>query len=95
MLSICTKYARFYFFLSLKVTFGTKYDDTIYYLFPFYNRIFPQLSRLLVVDADTEFHMDPADLTDHFDLFGTGAVTAWAMHLLSALYKLMPGCFLQ
>ena len=57
------------------MTFGTKYDDTIYYLFPFYSRIFPQLSRLLVVDADTEFHMDPADLTDHFDLFGTGVLT--------------------
>ena len=34
----------------------------MFYIAPFYHRIFPQVSRLITVDVDVEFHVDPAQL---------------------------------
>jgi len=42
-----------------------------------------------VVDADTEFHMDPAHLTDHFDLLGTDETVACANDLAPHYYQML------
>ena len=33
-------------------------------LLPYYHQIFPQIKRLVVIESDMEFHIDPADLDD-------------------------------
>ena len=42
--------------------FTDKYNNTIYYISPFYQRIFPKLTKLVVMDTDMEFQIDPAEL---------------------------------
>ena len=53
----------------------------MFYIAPFYHRIFPQVSRLITVDVDVEFHVDPAQLYRQFDHFGPDAVVAAANDL--------------
>ena len=57
-----------------QVKFPAKYDDNIFYLMPFYHRIFPNLSKLIVIDADIRFRSDPADVFQQFDKFSAGNV---------------------
>ena len=67
--------------MQLSVTYPDKYDDDMFYIAPFYHRIFPQVSRLITVDVDVEFHVDPAQLYRQFDHFGPDAVVAAANDL--------------
>ena len=50
--------------------FTDKYNNTIYYISPFYQRIFPKLTKLVVMDTDMEFQIDPAELYNEFEKFG-------------------------
>ena len=52
-----------------KINFADKYNDTIYFISPYYQRIFPTLNKLIVMDTDLEFRVDPAELFGEFDKF--------------------------
>lgn len=58
-----------------------KYNSTIYYLSPFYHQIFPHLSKLLVLDVDMEFRVDPIELYHELDKFNMDQVVGCANDL--------------
>ena len=51
------------------ITYPDKYDDTIFYLLPFYHKLFLNLEHLIVVDADVRFKADPYKLFEQFQRF--------------------------
>ena len=48
---------------------GDRFNDNMYYLAPFYHEIFPELDKLIMLDSDLEFKVDPAMLYDEFSRF--------------------------
>ena len=75
----------------LSITYPDKYDDDMFYIAPFYHRIFPQVSRLITVDVDTEFHVDPAQLYRQFDHFSPEAVVGAANDLAPHYHQMLTG----
>ena len=63
----------------------------MFYIAPFYHRIFPQVSRLITVDVDTEFHVDPAQLYRQFDHFSPEAVVGAANDLAPHYHQMLTG----
>ena len=55
--------------LAYNFKFSDKYNDTIYYISPYYHKIFPKLNKLIVMDTDMEFRIDPAILNQEFEKF--------------------------
>ena len=46
-----------------------KYNSSIYYISPFYHKIFPKLSKIVAIDVDMEFQVEPAELYQEFEKF--------------------------
>ena len=70
-----------------------KSNDTIYYIAAFYHRIFSNLSKLIVVDADVEFKCDPVEIYDEFGRFlqeeVLGAAPELSPHYFQILHRLV------
>ena len=71
------------------MSYSSKYNDTIYYLAPFYHKIFPELERLVVLDVDTKFQSDPADLFDEFGLFSDTNLIGCGLELTPHYYQML------
>ena len=47
-------------------------------LLPYYHQTLPQIKRLIIIESDMEFHIDPADLDDQFNNFASSNVMGCA-----------------
>lgn len=48
---------------------GNKYNDDLYLLGVFYHHFFTGLNRIIILDVDMKFRVDPAQLYAEFDNF--------------------------
>ena len=69
--------------------FTDKYDSTIYYISPYYQRIFPKLNKLIVMDTDMEFRVDPVNLFNEFDKFSINNILACGNDLAPHYYTML------
>ena len=69
--------------------YSAKYNDTIYYLSPFYHQIFPQLKKLIIMDTDMEFLVDPALLHHQFEQFGMDQILGSANDLAPHYHSIL------
>ena len=74
-------------FWTFQIKFPAKYDDNIYYLMPFYPRIFANLTKLIVIDADVRFEADPAELFGEFRNFSAENVIGVSNDLAPHYYQ--------
>ena len=56
---------------------------------PFYHKIFPTLSKLIVTDVDVEFQCDPAELYDKFSEFSKDNIVGIANELSPHYYHML------
>ena len=61
-----------------KFVFADKYNSSIYYFSPFYQKLFPKLKKLIFMDTDMEFQKDPSELYKEFDKFSVDNIFACA-----------------
>ena len=73
------------------VRYPKKYNSNIFYLAPFYHRIFTKLARLIVVDADVVFKSDPIETWEQFDKFRGDEVVGVAPDLSPHYYQMLQG----
>lgn len=71
--------------------FSDKYNHTIYYISPFYQRIFPKLTKLVVMDTDMEFRSDPAELYNEFEKFNMDQIFGCGNDLAPHYFSLLQG----
>ena len=78
---------------------GDRFNDNMYYLAPFYHEIFPELDKLIMLDSDLEFKVDPAMLYDEFSHFSEyqliGIANDLSPHYYQMLSKLVRNIKLQ
>ena len=72
-----------------KINFADKYNDTIYFISPYYQRIFPTLNKLIVMDTDLEFRVDPAELFGEFDKFSVDNILGCGRDLAPHYYMML------
>ena len=65
-----------------------RFDDNMYYLAPFYHDIFPELDKLIMLDSDLEFKVDPANLYDEFSRFSEYQLIGIANDLSPHYYQM-------
>merc|ERR1719245_1094806 len=77
---------------------GKKYDNFIFYLFPFYHLLLPSINKLIVLDFDTFFKVDPSMLHDELSKFNDSHLLGMGVdlnlqyhHKLSRYRKENPG----
>ena len=73
----------------LLITLAEKYNDDIYYICPFYHKIFPTLPKIMVVDADVEFRVDLSEIYSVFDKFEGDEVIAVGNDLAPHYYQML------
>ena len=73
----------------VEMGFTDKYNNTIYYISPFYQRIFPKLTKLVVMDTDMEFRVDPAELYNEFEKFDMDQIFGCANDLAPHYYTVL------
>ena len=68
---------------------GDRFNDNMYYLAPFYHDIFPELDKLIMLDSDLEFKVDPAMLYDEFSRFSEYQLIGIANDLSPHYYQML------
>ena len=71
--------------------FSDKYNHSIYYISPFYQRIFPKMTKLVVMDTDMEFRIDPAELYNEFEKFNMDQIFGCANDLAPHYHTMLKG----
>ena len=72
-----------------EMEFTDKYNSTIYYISPYYQKIFPNLNKLVVMDTDMEFTVDPAVLFQQFGHFTNENILACGPDLAPHYYMML------
>ena len=73
----------------IEVRTGDRFNDNMYYLAPFYHEIFPEMDKLIVLDSDLEFKVDPAELYDQFNHFSEDQLIGIANDLSPHYYQML------
>ena len=73
------------------VRYPKKYNSNIFYLAPFYHRIFTQLPKIVVVDVDVVFKSDPIEIWEQFAKFRGSEVLGAAPDLSPHYYQMLQG----
>ena len=68
-----------------------KYNDTLFFFGAYYQRMFPNLNKLIFLDTDVEFRMDPAKLFREFDQFSAENIFGCAIDLAPHYYTTLFG----
>ena len=68
-----------------------KYNDTLFFFGAYYQRMFPNLNKLIFLDTDVEFRMDPAKLFREFDQFSGENIFGCAIDLAPHYYTTLFG----
>ena len=66
-----------------------KYNNTLYYLAPFYHEVFPNLSKLVVTDVDVLFQCDPAELYHQLSHFSEDNIIGISNELTPHYYHML------
>ena len=58
-----------------------KFEDNMHWLYPFYHELFPSMDKLITMDTDIVFKVDPVLLFDEFGKFKDSEVLGIANDL--------------
>ena len=69
--------------------FKQKFNHLFFYITPYYQRLYTKLKKVIIMDADLEFRVDPAKLYDEFHKFSVENILGSAVDQAPYYYMML------
>ena len=69
--------------------FKQKFNHLFFYITPYYQRLYTKLKKVIIMDADLEFRVDPAELYDEFHKFSVENILGCAVDQAPYYYMML------